>query len=933
MKSSSDVLKLLHGRRRRRAAQVRPPRDAAHELREYIEMQRPTAQILGEGLCVVDTSGYIQFTNPSLQRLLGCAEADLFHAPAHNFLRCRAFDRVRSSLGAALDTGDPASDHDENSDSWDGRSGRRDHDARQESTPEDVTGLRAALTSSGAVDLGSCELRRADGTTAPAYISPHRIMRDGTPLGATLVVRIAEMRDQLATRGPAAPDIVTSSERRMRILEAVGDIALTQMPLDQLLRTLLDRLRHEMELENIAIFLINEAGDMMTARAASGVGAETATNLRIPLGQSILADVMRDRRPVFIADIPENTLHTSYFAEQLQAGVLVRSLVMAPLIIEERVIGVLYVGASEPYHFTREDARLVELVGERAALAIERTRASDEAARAHERLRFLNDASDTLNATLDYREITRRLTALASPAMGDACAVYLLEDDGLLRKVAMYPPATSQTTTDPSGAKLRRLIERMSAAVEVSPDDSNSVIGECVRTLAPAFERVPGEGEALPETQPLDTGSLYVCMPLAVRQHALGALCLAVRPGKEFSAGDLELIQGLAERAAIAIDNARLYIETQQALASGSATATQLDTIFNATDVGIFVTDVHGAFLRINPYGAHLLGLPYASIENVSHPISAPFEYRTTDGEAIPPDRQPLHLARVQGHPVEQRLVIHRYDTGKDIQALTRCTPWRDEHNQIAGAIAVVTDITAIHELERQKDEFLGVASHELKTPLTSLKILAQLMARKMETSGEIREAEQAQRMQVAITRMERLIGDLLDVSLIQEGKLAFHEELTDLRDICVEAIGEQRMLTQRDIRLIAQDGCAALIYADRERIYQVVANLLSNALKYSPATESVTLRLWSGPKERYFSVHDHGPGIPAEATDHIFERFYRVPGMQVQSGSGVGLGLGLYICKDIVTRHGGRIWAESKLGHGSTFSVALPRFDTYPQP
>ena len=903
---------------------MRPPQDAAHELRDYIDMLRPAAQILGEGLCVVDISGRIQFANLCLQRLLGRSEPDLLNTAARDYLRCCALDGRRADAESAGDT----------TDAWnarDGHEGWRAGGAEGEWAPR-ASGLRESLTSADPVELGSCEIRRPDGKVEPAYISPHSIERDGTTLGATLVVRLAEAPDHLASRGPVAPDIVSSSERRMRILEAVSDIALAQLPLDELLRSLLERLRHEMDLESIAIFLINEAGDLVTARAASGVAADTARGLRIPLGQSILSDVMRDRKPLLIADIPEHTLHSPYFTVQLQAGAHVRSLVMAPLIVEEQVIGVLYVGAGEPYHFSREDARLVELVGERAALAIDRARASDEAARAHERLRFLNDASDALNATLDYHDITRRLTTLAFPALGDACAVYLLEDDGLLRKVAMYPPAPGVRSDGPASGPLREVMEWMSGTVEVSPDDGASGIGECVRTLTPVFERFPAKDVAMPEPRQSEA-CLCVSMPLAVRQHALGALYLAIRPGKEFSAGDLELIQGLAERAAIAIDNARLYIETQQALASGSATATQLDTIFNATDVGILVTDRRGAFLRINPYGAHLLGLPYASLENVSHSINAPFEFRTPEGEAIPPDQQPLHLARVLGHAIEQRLVIHRFDSGKDIQALTRCTPWRDEHNQIAGAIGVVTDITAIHDLERQKDEFLGIASHELKTPLTSLKILAQLMARKMEASGETREAEQAQRMQVAITRMERLIGDLLDVSLIQEGKLALHEELTDLRDICVEAIREQRMLTQRDIHLIVREGCALSIYADRERMYQVVSNLLSNALKYSPATESVTLRLWSSPTERYFSVQDHGPGIPAEAAEHIFERFYRVPGMQVQSGSGVGLGLGLNISKDIVMRHGGHIWAESKLGHGSTFTVALPRPTAPAQP
>ena len=100
----------------------------------------------------------------------------------------------------------------------------------------------------------------------------------------------------------------------------------------------------------------------------------------------------------------------------------------------------------------------------------------------------------------------------------------------------------------------------------------------------------------------------------------------------------------------------------------------------------------------------------------------------------------------------------------------------------------------------------------------------------------------------------------------------------------------------------------------------------LSNALKYSAATQPVTVHARATQLECIVSVHDHGPGVPTEAQEHIFDRFYRVPGMQVQSGSGVGLGLGLHISKDIISRHDGRLWVESKLGHGSVFSLALPR-------
>ncbi|MFI5275815.1 MAG: ATP-binding protein [Ktedonobacterales bacterium] len=895
MKSSAAVLKTRYRRNRSQATQERT-RGSGPALCDYIEMLRPTAQTLDEALCLLDLAGYVQYANPSALRLLGRAEADAVGASLHTLIRCAADPQVASAWGERA-------------------------------------------------DLMACSLLRPDGSSVAVDCALRGVTHDGKRLATTLIIspRQRAHADGAAPDGPDGPEAKEGAlERRMRILDAVGDIALAQLPLDSLLKALLDGLRHELALENIAIFLVNDDGETLSVRMASGAGAEVADRIRLPLADTLVGQALLDRRTIFVPDVELVGEQWVHFSPEIRSYMNVRSFIVAPLVVEDRLIGGLYLGASQRSHFSNDDARLAELIGERAALAIERARARDEAARAHERLRFLNDASGALTETLDYHDTTQRLAAILAPALADACAIYLLEDDGLLRKMAMQAPARGLLSANPFGPMLRRLIQRIDAMAVVNPDDTDNPIAECVRILAPVFERRPldqssaqlaAERDELAEA--LDC--LCVSVPLVVRQHAVGVAHLALRSGKQLSDGDLALIRGLAERAAIAIDNARLYSETQEALATGSAMATQLDAIFNATDVGIFVTDAAGGFLRINPYGRRLLGIGDVSLEHAPANVGGMFQLRTTEGDEIPANREPLHLARTLGEPVEQRLVIHRFDTGKDIQALTSCTPWRDDRNQVAGAIGVVTNITAIHELERQKDEFLGIASHELKTPLTSLKILARLQVRKMEASGEPRDAEQAQHMQVAIIRMENLIRDLLDVSLIQEGMLPLRKERLDLGELCAAAIGEQRLVTQRVIRFSAHDGAhdgghgdaPMPVYADRERIYQVISNLLSNALKYSPATQPVTVRARATEQECIVAVLDHGPGMPAEAQEHIFDRFYRVPGMQVQSGSGVGLGLGLHISKDIVSRHGGRLWVESKLGYGSTFSMALPRADT----
>ncbi|HEX6122340.1 MAG TPA: ATP-binding protein [Ktedonobacterales bacterium] len=226
-------------------------------------------------------------------------------------------------------------------------------------------------------------------------------------------------------------------------------------------------------------------------------------------------------------------------------------------------------------------------------------------------------------------------------------------------------------------------------------------------------------------------------------------------------------------------------------------------------------------------------------------------------------------------------------------------------------------------EANRAKDIFLSIASHELRTPLTSMKGLAQLTHRRLQAAGAP-EAALLARMERAILRMEALVADLLDVSRIESGKLALRVETGDLAAILRQVVDEQSAATERPIQLTLPEQ-PVRIRADMDRLCQVLDNLVSNALKYSPARTAISVELSQVGNEALIQVRDHGFGIPREYLSHIFERFYRVPEARIGSGSGLGLGLGLFISREIIERHHGRIWAKSTPGRGSTFTIALP--------
>ena len=230
-------------------------------------------------------------------------------------------------------------------------------------------------------------------------------------------------------------------------------------------------------------------------------------------------------------------------------------------------------------------------------------------------------------------------------------------------------------------------------------------------------------------------------------------------------------------------------------------------------------------------------------------------------------------------------------------------------------------------EANAAKDKFLSIVSHELKTPLTSLKGMALLLRRQLENpDSTILVCHGLEDMRRSIYRMELLVNDLLDTSLIETNMFVLHRKRCDLVELCRRLINEYTAGAGPALTFETL-GDQVEVEVDVDRISQVIINLLSNARKYSPRGSPITLTLEQAGYECIVSVRDVGVGIPAEMQAHIFEPFYRVPGIEVQTGSSIGLGLGLYISRKIVERHGGRIEVQSIPGNGSTFAIVLPLY------
>lgn len=259
---------------------------------------------------------------------------------------------------------------------------------------------------------------------------------------------------------------------------------------------------------------------------------------------------------------------------------------------------------------------------------------------------------------------------------------------------------------------------------------------------------------------------------------------------------------------------------------------------------------------------------------------------------------------------------------GKIKWVITRAVISYDSNRVPIRMLGATTDITQQKQLEQEKNDFLSMASHELKTPLTSLTMFIDILMRELKDEGLEKKAYFAKRIKDQAGRLTELTNDLLDVSRIETGKLQLNKEEFKINDLVQDAV-EGMQATSDKHKILVKTSKNFTVFADKYRLHQVLINLLSNAIKYSPSGKEIVIEIKNKKDEIVVSVKDDGRGIAKEQHNKIFERLYQVTDPEEKTFP--GLGLGLFISKEIVIRHKGRMWVESEKGKGSTFYFSIP--------
>lgn len=402
---------------------------------------------------------------------------------------------------------------------------------------------------------------------------------------------------------------------------------------------------------------------------------------------------------------------------------------------------------------------------------------------------FLAEATSRLSTSLDIDEIVRELVRLVVPFLGDWCIVYGKPDGGAVRRLAFRH----------INPELQRRVGEFAAKFNLHPEAENGVpyvlrTGDPLLYPEVSVQAVSADADQ-PEQLAVLTEALepksWMCVPLYTRGSPSGAISIfSSSAGRRYSAADLTVAMELAHRAALAMENARLYNEAQDAI--------------------------------------------------------------------------------------------------------------------------------------RLRDQFLSIASHELKTPLTSLLGYIELIKRRADAYNlEPRDRRALDTIYNQCLRLNRLVGTLLDLTRLQEGRLVIQPTELDLRALVEQAVREVEPTLEKHTIIVDAPPAPLIIQADELRMEQVLQNLIQNAIKYSPHGGIITIRCGAEGSRALFSIADQGIGIPTGALPRLFDRFYRAP--TADRLQLTGLGIGLYVVNEIVTKHGGTIQVESREGEGTQFTIRLP--------
>jgi NtrC-family two-component system sensor histidine kinase KinB len=634
----------------------------------------------------------------------------------------------------------------------------------------------------------------------------------------------------------------------------------SQLELDEVLNQVTEVAMALTTAGETSLWLVDEHSGELFIEAQQGIEDERVRRIRLPVTDSLAGQVVATGEPVRASREPGGA------KIKVKTGYLVESVIYVPLKLGGVTFGVLGAAHREPgKQFAPQDETLLQAIGDFAAIAVHNARlyeATDEAlGQRVEELATLNELASSLSSTLDLGTVYKLLVAqLNKHWQIEASRLWLVNQQA--KTVQSYQP---ESTPDKENTLLPFRIGR-GIVGRVAENGQARLIKD-----ATSHSDYDAQVDAPEGIQP----KTMACMPLLIKGEVVGILALYNKKDGYFTDQDLGRLSSFANPVATAIENARLFAQSERERATVHATV-------NALSQPLLIIDDEGQLLISNPAATHL----------VENHLAQLFE----------------GLSGGVGRTTEIQLGDETYIT-------------TTEHQPEVGTIVIMQDITYVKKLEQARAEFVNALSHDLKGPLSSIKGWAGLIEKT--NPPENKSVTFANRIVKASNSLLEMITQLLDIALLSEVPQTYHVPC-NLGDIVKKAIADSEgAALAKSMKVDAQQiGTPYQIKGDASRLYRSVLNLIDNAIKYADKNTRVLVTLTFSNERVVIQVRDDGPGIPEAELPHLFDRYFRGKGLKEHEA---GVGLGLMMVQATAKAHGGEVAVRNVKGHGAEFSILLP--------
>jgi signal transduction histidine kinase len=696
-------------------------------------------------------------------------------------------------------------------------------------------------------------------------------------------------------RTPLRENQRTIAARRLEALQALATELAGALTTAQITELLMSRGIAALRADGAAVFIIDPVAVQLVAigwRGNAEVHARTMATL--PLDARLPAtDVARTGEPVFIEDPDTYVRRYGATFRSLGVGAPLRAVAAVPLEVDGRRFGVVGYSWNHAHPIAPDRQAFIAALARLGASAMDRGRLFDaeraalhRAEEAQHRLDLLSEAARMLAMSLDYEETLGRLANVALPLLGDICVVDVAGADGTRRH---------------HGSAVPELGDAMAEIAMGVPDlVGEEPYGQIVRDGdACAFEVRAGTPAADRFGMRWGLGA-----PIRTLDRTTGAIVFLRRGDTPYGVDDVAVAEQLGDRAGRALENARLHGEVGRMADHVQRHAAELEAAIGALGEGIMVADADGSIRISNEAATRLIGGPAATIDEVLD--------RLVDTD----DRRPRALER---GPAEYRRV-------------GRATAWIEVTSYLVApapgqaspsTVVVCRDVTAFRQGQALREAFLGLLSHELRTPVTTIYGGAAVLSKPGKPLDPAMTAEILSDIASESNRLYRLVEDLLVLARFDEG-FELGEEPALLQHLVPAVVEQERGRWPLVTFEVEAAPNLPAVSGDETSITQVLRNLLSNAAKYSGGTAVVRTVVEEDPDGVAVRVRDQGPGIDPLEAEAIFDPFFRSPSTAKMAG---GAGIGLYVSRRLVGAMNGRIWAAARPEGGTEFSFVLPPY------